>query len=171
MEPVTETVFSPAKVARVDNDYSLCIICQTKTSEALVVSPTVHEHVLDCVRELATYGDRSYPEISRRLGDVTWQELQDNSASWHRQCYQNTVHVGMRNRAKEKYEKRISLHKVHQGASASQASGAFTRSSSKPYQRELCFFCDAGATRTHPLHLLATGNASVSLKKAIEKWK
>jgi len=132
MESATKTVFPPEKVARVDTDYSLCIICQTKSAATLVQSPSAYEKIL------------------------LWK------------CQQNTVHAGMLNRAKGHYEKRLSSKGIHDEKS-SQASTTFTRSHSTPYKSDLCFFCDLGATRTNSLHLLATGNASVSLKEAIAK--
>ena len=70
MEPVTETVFSPAKVARLDNDYSLCIICQTKTTESLVVSPNVHEHVLleNLLHTVIDHTQKSVDDLEMSLG-------------------------------------------------------------------------------------------------------
>ena len=52
--------------------------------------------------------------------------------------------------------------------SCSSECGIFTRSQSVPYERELCFFCDVGATKGNPLHTVATENAGRALKKAAE---
>ena len=70
-------------------------MCQTETEEELVMVPTSHEKVLNLIRERAGYGDGNFPEISRRLGNVTHNTLELYWATWQRKCDQDTVHVGM----------------------------------------------------------------------------
>ena len=64
-------------VARLDTDYSLCIICQS-AGGLLVENPTTHDKVLQAIRERAQYGDSNYPELSRRLGDLQSPDLVSN---------------------------------------------------------------------------------------------
>ena len=124
------TAAPAAKMPRYDIDYLRCIICQTETEEELVIVPTSHEKVLNLIREHAGYGDGNFPEISRRRGNVTHHTLDLHSATWHRKCYQDTIHVGMCKRAKERYKKKLSL-KCDMETLSSQSvseSVAFTRS-------------------------------------------
>lgn len=74
----------PAKVPRQDTDFRLCLICQKCTSEDLAVKPTTHEKVLQCIRELATYGEGNFPEINRRMGDASVESIVSQGATWHR---------------------------------------------------------------------------------------
>ena len=160
-----------AKVARYETKYSLCIICQTNTGEGLVEKPSTHDKLLKFIRERASYGDKDYPDVSRHLGNVTSQDLESRSATWHRKCYQDTVHKGMCSRAKERYEQRRAAKGIRQepSSSHSSSSGTLTRSQSTPYNKDLCFFCENGASYKNPLHTVATENAGLSLKEAIEK--
>lgn len=95
-------------VARYDTDYRLCIICQTETDQKVMVAPTSHEKVLNMIRKRVQCGNENCPETSRRLGEVTYEMLKLRITTWHRKCYQDTVHVGMCKRAKEHYEKKLS---------------------------------------------------------------
>jgi len=156
------------KVARLRTDFSLCLVCQNKTAETLVSKPTGHDQLLTCVRDRGTYGDGAYPEINRRLGPCTAEELASSGASWHRKCYQETVHKGMCQRAKARYDQNLTARR---GSSAikSSVSGTFTRSQSTPFNKNVCFFCNEAATERNKLHEVETFNAGSSLKEAIEK--
>ena len=159
------------KIPRYDANYSLCIICQSKTAEALVQKPTIPEKLLNRIRERAKYGDQNYPDISGRLRDITCEELESEAATWHRTCYQNTVHAGMCSRAKERFEKRFGANIGIQECSTSQSTSTatFTRSHSAPYNKDACFFCDNGDLYKNPLHKVATQNAGCSLKEAVKR--
>ena len=157
------------KIARYDTNYQQCIICQTETDQDVMMAPTSHEKVLNMIRERAKDGDGHYPEISRRLAKVTHETLKLNSATWHRKCYQDTVHVGMCKRAKERYEKKLA---GMQGTSSSQSAssgGIFTRSQSAPYNKELCFFCENSGSIRNPLHKVSTHSAGKNLEAAIQQ--
>ena len=65
-----------------------------------MLGPTSHAKVLNLIREHADNGDVNFPEISGRLGNVTHLTLELYSATLHRKCYQDTVHVGMCMQAK-----------------------------------------------------------------------
>lgn len=96
MQPGLVVVVSAAKVAKFEGvlNYSKCIICQTDTIEDLVGKPVAHEKVVEFIKLRALEGDGIYPETWRRLQNMTLQDLSSNSATWHRKCYQETVHTG-----------------------------------------------------------------------------
>ena len=80
-----------AKKAKIDENtinFSLCILCQ------LVEKPKSYEKVLEFIEKRASYNDTTYPDIWNRLRNATADIFNCNSATWHRSCYQNTVHTG-----------------------------------------------------------------------------
>ena len=86
-----------AKKAKIDEnttDFSLCILCQSSRNTELVEKPKSYEKVLEFVEKRASYNDTIYPDIWNRLRNATADILNSNSATWHRSCYQNTVHTG-----------------------------------------------------------------------------
>lgn len=89
-----EPLAKKARYNEVVSNYALCILCQRKSNEELVDNPQSHTKVLAFVKERASYNDSIYPDIWDRLKDVSPDILKSNSASWHRTCYQNTVHAG-----------------------------------------------------------------------------
>jgi len=94
---VSRMLEAPAKKSRHSEsiiNYSLCIICQKETGEELVDNPSSHHKVLEYVKERALYRDNNYPDIWHRLKDLTSDVLKSNSSTWHRKCYQDTVHTG-----------------------------------------------------------------------------
>ena len=79
----------------------------------------------------------------------------------------------MYKRAEERYHEKILAARSRpdrreSSESFSSECGTFTRSQSVPYKREICFFCDVGATKGDPLHIVATENAGRALEKAVE---
>ncbi len=162
-----------AKVARYETDFTHCIICQEQTEELLVEKPTAYGKVLEFIAERAKYGDGNYPDISRRIRNLTAEDLTSRKASWHRKCYQDTVHTSMCKRAKERYEKTLASRdrpgRRESTESHSSDAGTFTRSQSSPYDKDLCFFCERGALYNNPLHNITTENAGRTLKRAVEK--
>ncbi|MPD02132.1 hypothetical protein E2C01_097691 [Portunus trituberculatus] len=126
------------KVARYDIDFSLCIICQG-SGGVLIEKPNSHEKVLKFVHDRASYGDGDFSQMSRCLGDLTASDLISKNATWHRKCYQNTVHTQLTKRAKERFEKQIAARGSRRGSTQSHSSdgGTFTRSQSTPYVKEV----------------------------------
>ena len=84
-------------------DFSFCLICQKEKSEQLVQNPTSHEKVLNFLEEWARYGDLRYFDLWSKLKSVSIKELIRRKVSWHRSCYQDTVHTGLLKRAKDRY--------------------------------------------------------------------
>ena len=147
-----------AKKARYETNFSLCIICQVDTSEPLVENPSVHEKLLTYISDCATYGDGKYPDIQRRLEYFSHRDIQAKCATWHRKCYQ------------ERYERMIAAKDSQRSVDSHLSrSRTFTRSQSTPYNSNLCFFCEDPGSYKYPLHRVATQNADISVKEAIEK--
>ena len=110
-------------------DYSLCIICQTKSEEDLVENPISHETVLNFIEERVKYGDWQYSEMWKRLSGISCK------ASWHRKCYQDVAHTGKLKRIKERYEREMAGHNESR-----RKSNQLTRSKTMPYDRDVCVF-------------------------------
>lgn len=87
-----------AKKAKLDEnntDFASCILCQNvNNSEQLVEHPKCYDKLIEFVEKRASYNDGIYPDIWNRLRNTTADILKSKSASWHRTCYQNTVHTG-----------------------------------------------------------------------------
>ena len=133
MESQASIGTSTAKTARYDTDFTICIMCQ-KLTEELLEKPNAQCKVLECTRDRAKCGDGHYPEVSRRLGKLTGQDLESKDASRHRTCYQHTVRTGMCKRAKERYEKNVA-DTSESSESCSSECGTFSRSQSVPYEK------------------------------------
>ena len=144
-------------------DYSLCIICLTKSEEDLVENPISHETVLNCIEERVKYGERQYSEAWKSLSGISSNQLAASKASWHRKCYQDVAHTGKLKRIKERYEREMAGHDESR-----RKSNQLTRSKTMPYDRDVCFFREKAAGYQDPLHSISTTSAGHSLRVAIE---
>lgn len=70
---------------------------------------------------------------------------------------------------KDKYENQLDKRDSRQSDGTDTLNTTFTRSSTNPYERNKCLFCQESATRRYPLHRVATQNAGRNLKYAIEQ--
>jgi hypothetical protein len=125
-------------------DLNLCIICQEKNDEILVEKPTSHEKTLESIKEWSTYGEIKYVRSLNKLSFYSLNDLKEKS-SWHRSCYKNTVHSGMLKRAKERYERQLegpNETRRKKSSLAEKESQQVRRSSTIPYNKEVCFFCE-----------------------------
>ena len=161
------------KVPRYDTNFALCIICQDESREKLVEDRSMFATKLwTAISERAAYGDQLYPEVHRRLKDVSQDELILQKAAWHRSCYQDAVHAGKCERARKRYENKLDTTMSTQSTTAGTSSGTFglfTRSKSLPYDNALCFFCGNQETIRHKLHKVRTDKAGSNLHAAINK--
>ncbi len=57
------------------------------------------------------YGDTNYPSVNSRLQDVEPEDFGKN-VTWHRSCYQDTVHPGKTEQARKRYEKSVSANDI-----------------------------------------------------------
>jgi hypothetical protein len=159
-----------AKLPRQATNFRLCLICQQETPEVLINSPSSHNKLLHDIRERATYGDKHYPEVNRRIGDTSEESLLSEGATWHRSCYLDTCNVTMCRRAKLRYEKQLTQKVQSQSAPVPLPSAVtFTRSQSIPYDTTVCFFCDTKSSKRNPLFMVRTDVAGRHLRSAIEK--
>ena len=164
-----------AKVSRQDTDFCLCIICQQQTNEELVKKPRAYKSVVHFISERADLGDGDYPEIKRRLNNLTDESLKSNNASWHRTCYVKTCSKEKCKRAETKFEEQVSLRAnptlkdTSQPLNPVSSTNVFTRSKSKPYNSDVCFFCDGEGKRNNPLFRIRTDKAGKNLHEAIKK--
>lgn len=140
--PKLQTETPAAKLPRYETDFSRCIICQKESPRDLVDNPISHEKLLNSITERAKYGDKEFVHVSKRLENVTYNDLQDRSATWHRKCYQDAVHLGMCKRAKERYEKQIETQRLGRKSPLldQPKTSNFTCSQSVPFDKNLCFF-------------------------------
>ena len=76
----------------------------TDKVEELVTKQTAYDKLLNCIKELASYGDKQYPEVARRLRRVGSIELKAVGAIWHAKCHKDAVHADKCQRAKRRYE-------------------------------------------------------------------
>ena len=91
--------------------------------------------------------------------------LQSKSFTWHRKCYQDTVHPRLCKTAKERYENHLTkMGVVPNSDISSSEKSIFTRSQSSPYDTNCCSFCERAGLYQNPLHKVATENAGVFFK-------
>ena len=188
---------SNAKRPRQETNFKLCIVCQRPASDGLVTEPESESYsrFLSFVHKRGQYGDGEFPEISRRLENVTDTYLEANKAKWHRKCDSETCHTGHLERARKRYEKAcqqqesLQLQKKRGHPSCSSASNQneqavaasnqtdtlrFTRSATPTYNKELRFFCLED--NSQELHEVSSFNAGEQIRKAVEQsanetWK
>lgn len=151
--------------------------------------------LVECVHNRGTYGDKNFPQISRRLHDIDIRKLVEQNVSYHWKCYQDIINVSDISRAKKIYEQataqksndyiapkvgRPSHSTVYATASAQgltmqvRTSQPRTRSSFHQFNKDLCFFCQ-GASSVSFLEMCPF-NAGRRLKEAVDasgndKWK
>jgi len=156
-------------------DLSLCIVCQKVNEESLVEKPNSHEIVLRCVKEWASYGDLSYSETWAKLSTVSPQELEENGASWHRNCYKSACNSGMLKRAKERYTRQLAgpdeSRRKSRPTLTVEEDLKLTRSKTFPHNSNVCFFCDGPSGHRKDLRNVSTFSAGQSLRAAIEVSK
>ena len=143
----------PVNKIKHETDYKLCIKCQSYTNLPFVKQPEddSYSKFLLAVHERAQYADTIYPQISRRLIDITAVVLKEKGAKWHIKCYSNATNRTDINRAKARYEqlcnsekdaklqrKSDQSHPVAGGSSVKTMQ--ITRSKVIPFKKELCLF-------------------------------
>ena len=171
MEDVAQLSVPTAKIAIYETDYTLCIICQTDEVAEFVTKPTAYDKLLNCIKERASYGDKQYSEVARRLGRVGSVKLKAVGATLHQKCHKDAGHADKCQRAKIRYEQQISSKQSLPTSSSTLEfiNPAFTRSQSTQYRKDVFLFRDNEATYKDPLHQIATENAGRGLKEAIKQ--
>ena len=104
-----------------------------------------------------------------RLGDSFAETIASQGATWHRICQEDSCHPSRHRRAKIRYEQLLAQRKQSQSAPIPLPSATnFKRSQSKPYDSNVCFFCEKKGSKRHPLSKVETDRASWHLHSAIE---
>ena len=83
------------------HDFELCLRCQTGGSIIQSPDPASFEKFLHAVKVRAVYYDKDFYDLRKLPGNISAEDLTRNHASWHRECYQDTVHPAKILRAKK----------------------------------------------------------------------
>jgi len=79
--PKLQTETPAAKLPRYETDFSRYIVCQKESPRDLVDNPISHEKLLNSITQRAKYGDKEFVHVSKHLENVTYNDLQDRSAT------------------------------------------------------------------------------------------
>ena len=164
-------------------NWRLCMLCQSDDQREgnLVLQPRSDSYqlILDTVKKRASLNDGNYVEMQRWLQEFNKDTLCEKHAIWHRSCYQEATNKDHIQRARERHEHALSTGSfpakkrglkrrtadMDEPGPSSQAS-PFTRSSTLPLEKELCFFCQEDADEQ--LFKVCTQNAGEALKLALD---
>jgi len=156
-------------------DFSLCVKCQTAYG-VLVASPQAEsfDKFLNAVRHRAELGDADFPLISRRLQQYTAADLVGNGATWHRNCYTDTVNSHKIERAEKAYQRKVLLSSCDvtdkenvEHTDMSTCERPFTRSSCDTPKADRCLFCNEGSDED-TLHEVTSFNVGRRIREAVE---
>ena len=180
--------FSPALLFSNKN----CCICQ-KSGGDLVQKPKTasFELLIQSVTSRALYGDQRGKTVQSRLGNATADILIKNQVKWHKVCYKDMTHKVHIERLKSRYEEALRageaprkgikgrpMARTHITSPQDNDTGSlvpYTRSQSKAYDTNACFFCDGKSEKGH-LHQISAFNTGDQLRKVVEssnneQWK
>lgn len=170
-----------------------CYICQ-KSGGDLVQQPQAasFELFIQSVNSRALYGDQQGITVKDRLGDATADVLVRNQVTWHRDCYKDLTHKVHIQRLKNRYEEALKVGEAPKQGTKGRPQARthiatprpdedttslvrYTRSQSKAYDKNACFFCD-GKSEKGQLHQISAFNTGDQLRKAVEssnneQWK
>ena len=106
------------------------------------------------------------------------KKLQRENAVWHRTCYSRMTNTVQRERARDRQQHsmstgshtpRVKCRKSRRADAVNNVSGSaasYTRPSTRPLNKDMCFFCQTDNDQT--LFTVRTGNAGQSLKQAVQ---
>ena len=146
-------------------DYKLCVVCQ-KEAEPLVLHPrlTSYHNLLETVKERASLHDTDCVTVQKRLKDCTAETLQRENAVWHRICYSRMTNTVQRERARDRqqhsmstgsHSPRVRGRRSRSADDVNNVTGSaapYTRSSTRPLNKDMCFFCQTDNDRSETLH-------------------
>ena len=134
-----------------------CYICQNPGGN-LVQQPQISsfELFIQSVTSRALYGDQQAITVKGRLGDATADVLMRNHVKWHRDCYKDMTHKVHIERLKSRYEEALRvgeapkqgikgrpMARTHTASPPDDDTDSlvrYTRSQSKAYDTNACFF-------------------------------
>ena len=88
-------------------DFELCLRCQIGDNIVKSPDPASFEKCLHAAKERATCYDNDFTILESCLESISAEDVISNHASWHRECYQDTVQPAKILRAKKRYDKQI----------------------------------------------------------------
>lgn len=178
-------------------DNKLCLKCQTAGGN-LVAKPEKASYLkfLQSADRWAKCKNPEYVKIQKRLEHTTQSELETKGATWHLDCYKETVNKTNLERAEKRYKASVALGKASliaaprvgrpsgkksHDAPQPSTSKPFTRSSgrtemsSEKEDKECCLFCDEDGTHAD-LHEVESFKAGKKIREAVDKsnndkWK
>ena len=136
-----------------------------------------YQHLLEVIQERANLQDGKFVHIQRKLKDCTVETLQRERAVWHRTCYSDVNNKAMVQRARDCQQNYLStgthreqgpktVKRKHSERNDGPTSFLpFTRSSTHPLYKNLCFFCQKD-TRLQ-LFNVTMENAGHALRQAV----
>lgn len=149
-------------------DFRRCIICQQSSNEPLIENPQNYETILQTITDLGLCGDTFYANINENLELYSHSQLKTLNATWHRKCYSRVTHKKYRNSVKKLHLNELEKRTGCKDETNSDLDRSFTRSSTEPYNKENCFFCQDKGTRKFKLHKVTTFNAGSQLRESVE---
>jgi hypothetical protein len=179
-----------------ETNYALCLKCQVPGGQ-LVTNPSSYDKFLNSIHERAGFGDPCYLPLSSRLREIDASDLQSYGASWHRECFQETVHKLKIERAKLRFQKSMATKDSSNllscpvgrpsSSQASKCAGTlscsdtatgikpFTRASSASHDKMQCIFC-SGDGMTTQLHEVCSFDVGKKIYDAVQssdndEWK
>jgi hypothetical protein len=158
-------------------DLKLCFLCEGEKKGCLVQKPNYSSVKLlyDAIKELASYGNQKYYRVYSRLNVDSVETFSSLGVTWHLSCYKNATNLKMKETAKKAYQKRLNKSDTIDDCQRALTS-PFTRSSSTPHKKEICFFCDGTSLNENKLFRIEKDTRIDQFKTAVrlcknEKWR
>ena len=147
--------------SKIEINYTLCIVCQKVDTKQLVnPKPESLRKLLKFVSDYADLGDANVAPIRQRLQAITIENLVENNAFYHKDCYSWLVNKRNLKRAAERYSKATKQQDASfitpkrgrptssqlldfntPSSSSSEVTPKRLRSGASPYDSGLCIIC------------------------------
>ena len=98
--------------------YKLCIYCQDENSENLVdvghanFKIASYENFLSKLHRRVKLGNLTFAPASKRLQNVSSEDLKQNKASWHSKCYKLVTNLNHINRDRENFSQSFAFQDI-----------------------------------------------------------
>ena len=168
----------PKKKRRIEEevDFKKCIICQTDIKEPLVKSISIdaYKNILFYIISRGIYGESEFVDASKRLEDVSEDDLKQSGASFHASCRKATVSSEKLKRTQNRFEKAVASKDITVLSRAPGRPSLESKSACLPafkpdiaprisrtftgtYNKEQCFFCQTHDEK-QPVHAVQSEN-------------
>ena len=135
----------------------LCLFCQLKSNEPLVVCPKQVDRIIKCLESLECLEIGHYEDINKRIGRT--EARIRNKMSYHISCYKSFTTI--ERMYIDTNADRCSMEKSNLNA---QSAGRLSRASISPFDPTKCVFCQDDSKE--PLHALGTDKKIVETRDA-----